>query len=460
MAGKNNGGLNRDLSSNQMQMIALGGTIGVGLFMGSSSTIKWTGVSVVLAYALAGVVLYLVMRALGEMLYVDPTVGSFANYATKYIHPLAGYLTVWSNVFQWLTVGVSETIAVGLYLNYWFPGVPNWVTGIVVLGTLTLANMTTVKAYGNMESWFSMIKVVTIILMSILGLMVILLGFGNGWHPIGFSNLWSHGPFFAGGFNGFMFALSIVMTSYQGIEIIGITAGETENPKHAIVAAIRSIVARILIFYIGAIFVIVTIYPWNKLDQLGSPFVETFSRVGITAAAGIINFVMLTAAMSALNSGIFSSSRMLYTLALNKELSPKFLKLSKHRVPTLPVLAMSGGILIGIILNALLPLFWHGSSSIFVLVYSASTLPGMIPWFVILWCQIKFRHDNKHHMADHPFKMPLAPFTNYFAIIMLLVTLAYMVVNPATRIPLFIGLGFLIIMSIVFFLTRKHHQAK
>ncbi|ETI89697.1 MAG: hypothetical protein Q613_PSC00110G0001, partial [Propionibacterium sp. DORA_15] len=166
------------------------------------------------------------------------------------------------------------------------------------------------------------------------------------------------------------------------------------------------------------------------------------------------------AAMSALNSGIFSSSRMLYTLALNKELSPKFLKLSKHRVPTLPVLAMSGGILIGIILNALLPLFWHGSSSIFVLVYSASTLPGMIPWFVILWCQIKFRHDNKHHMADHPFKMPLAPFTNYFAIIMLLVTLAYMVVNPATRIPLFIGLGFLIIMSIVFFLTRKHHQAK
>ena len=221
MAGKNNGGLNRDLSSNQMQMIALGGTIGVGLFMGSSSTIKWTGVSVVLAYALAGVVLYLVMRALGEMLYVDPTVGSFANYATKYIHPLAGYLTVWSNVFQWLTVGVSETIAVGLYLNYWFPGVPNWVTGIVVLGTLTLANMTTVKAYGNMESWFSMIKVVTIILMIILGLMVILLGFGNGWHPIGFSNLWSHGPFFAGGFNGFMFALSIVMTSYQGIEIIG-----------------------------------------------------------------------------------------------------------------------------------------------------------------------------------------------------------------------------------------------
>ncbi|MGO1280305.1 MAG: amino acid permease, partial [Leuconostoc mesenteroides] len=207
-----------------------------------------------------------------------------------------------------------------------------------------------------------------------------------------------------------------------------------------------------------AIFVIITIYPWNELDQVGSPFVETFSRVGITAAAGIINFVMMTAAMSALNSGIFSSSRMLYTLAIGKELSPKFLKLSKHRVPTLPVLAISGGILLGIILNAVLPLFWHGSSSIFVLVYSASTLPGMVPWFVILWSQIKFRKENASQMVNHPFKMPFAPYTNYFAILMLLVTLVFMVFNPDTRVPLFIGLGFLVIMSIVFFATRKSHR--
>lgn len=460
MAEKKNRELSRDLSSHQMQMIALGGTIGVGLFMGSAATIKWTGVSVILAYALAGLVLYLVMRALGEMLYVDPSVGSFANYATKYIHPLAGYLTVWANVFQWVTVGISETIAVGLYLDFWFPGIPSWVTGMVVLAMLTLANLTTVKAYGNMESWFSMIKVVTIILMIVLGLMVIVLGFGNGWQPIGFSNLWRHGPFFAGGFKGFMFALSIVITSYQGIEVIGITAGETENPKKAIVSSIRSIVARILIFYIGAIFVIITIYPWNQLDQVGSPFVETFSRVGITAAAGIINFVMMTAAMSALNSGIFSSSRMLYTLALNKELPPKFLGLSKHRVPTLPILAVSGGILLGIILNAVMPFFWRGSSNIFVLVYSASTLPGMVPWFVILWSQIKFRRENAHHMVEHPFKMPLAPYTNYFAMIMLLITLVYMVINPNTRIPLFIGLAFLIIMSFIFLLTRKGHAQK
>lgn len=447
--------LSRDLSSFQMEMIALGGTIGVGLFMGSAATIKWTGPSVLLAYMLAGLVLYIVMRALGEMLYVDPAVGSFANYASRYIHPLAGYLTVWANVFQWLTVGISETIAVGVYLDYWWPGIPGWVSAVVVLATLTAANLFTVKAYGRMESWFSLIKVVTIVFMIILGFLVILFGIGNHGHPLGFSNLWTHGQFFAGGFKGFMFALSIVMTSYQAIEIIGITAGEAANPQEAIVKSIKSIVARILIFYIGSIFVIITIYPWNQLDQVGSPFVETFARVGITAAAGIINFVMLTAAMSALNSGIFSSSRMLYTLALSKEISPKFLKLSKRRVPEISVLAISGGILLGIIINAILPLFWHGSSSVFVLVYSASTLPGMVPWFVILISQIRFRKANPGLLTDHPFKLWLSPWTNYFAIFSLVITLVFMVINPDTRIPLFIGLGFLVIMSLVYLMTHR-----
>ncbi|CAK8053545.1 amino acid permease [Eupransor demetentiae] len=454
--GKENNELKRDLSSFQMEMIALGGTIGVGLFMGASSTIKWTGPSVLLAYMLSGLVLYIVMRALGEMLYVDPEVGSFANYASHYIHPVAGYLTVWANVFQWLMVGISETIAVGVYLDYWFPHVPGWVTGVVVLATLTGANLVTVKAYGRMESWFSLIKVLTIVFMIILGFLMIIWGIGNHGHPLGFSNLWTHGNFFAGGLKGFMFALSIVMTSYQAIEIIGITAGEAANPQEAIVKSIKSIVARILIFYIGSIFVIITIYPWDKLDQVGSPFVETFARVGITAAAGIINFVMMTAAISALNSGIFSSSRMLYTLAMNKEISPKFLKLSKRRVPEVAVLAISGGVLIGIVLNAVLPLIWHDSSKIFVMVYSASTLPGMVPWFVILWSQIKFRKEHPELLEGHPFKLAFSPFSNYFAIAALIVTLVFMTINPDTQIPLLIGFVFLLIMGIYYMITRRH----
>ena len=269
------GQLQRSLTSNQMQMIALGGTIGVGLFMGSTSTIKWTGPSVLLAYAFVGLLLYLVMRALGEMIFINPTTGSFADYATNYIHPLAGYLTKWSNVFQYIVVGISEVIAVSQYLNYWWPNLPGWISGVVVIATLTLANLASAKAYGTMEFYFAMIKVVTIILMIVLGVMVIFLGLGNHWHALGLSNLWSHGGFFTGGVKGFIFSLSIIVGSYQGIEVLGITAGEAANPRHAIVSSVKSVVWRILIFYIGAIFVFVTIYPWNHLAAVGSAFVET-----------------------------------------------------------------------------------------------------------------------------------------------------------------------------------------
>ena len=452
------GQLQRSLTSNQMQMIALGGTIGVGLFMGSTSTIKWTGPSVLLAYAFVGLLLYLVMRALGEMIFINPTTGSFADYATNYIHPLAGYLTKWSNVFQYIVVGISEVIAVSQYLSYWWPNLPGWISGVVVIATLTLANLASAKAYGTMEFYFAMIKVVTIILMIVLGVMVIFLGLGNHWHALGLSNLWSHGGFFTGGVKGFIFSLSIIVGSYQGIEVLGITAGEAANPRHAIVSSVKSVVWRILIFYIGAIFVIVTIYPWNQLAAVGSPFVETFSKVGIAGAAGIINFVVLTAAMSGANSGIYSSSRMLFKLSRDKETSGVFQKLSSHHVPYVSILAISGGILLGLILNTVLSLYSKSTANIFVLVYSSSVLPGMVPWFVILWSELSFRRSNKELLKDHPFKMPLYPLTNYFAIFALVLIVIFMFINPETRISVSIGAGFLVLLSLFFFATNKHKQ--
>ncbi|UQS84069.1 amino acid permease [Bombilactobacillus thymidiniphilus] len=449
--------LNKSLSSNQMQMIALGGTIGVGLFMGSASTIKWTGPSVMLAYALAGGILYLVMRALGEMLYVHPITGSFADFASEYIHPVAGYLTAWSNVFEFLLVGISEVIAVGQYLQFWWPHFPTWLAGLVVIVTLCLANLASVKAYGNLESWFALIKVITIIFMIILGLLVIVLGVGNHGQPLGISNLWRHGGFFTGGWKGFFFSLSLVIASYQGIEIVGITAGEAQDPKHSIVKSIQSLIFRILIFYVGAIFVIVSIYPWNELGKIGSPFVQTFAKVGITFAAEIINFVVLTAALSGCNSGIFSSSRMLYTLSKNGDLPRAFTKISKHKVPYLTVIVMSLGILIGMLLNEVLPVILHTSTNAFVLVYSSSVLPGMIPWFVILISDLRFRKKHANELINHPFTMPGFPITNYIALGGLLITLIFMFVNPETRISIIIGLGFEIIMFCIYF-TRQHLQ--
>lgn len=319
--------MQRKLSGRHMQMIALGGTIGVGLFMGASATIKWTGPSVLIAYIIAGLFLYLIMRALGEMLYVDPATGSFAKFASEYMHPLFGYLTAWSNIFQFVVVGMSEMIAIGEYFKFWWPGLPAWLPGLVAITFLVLANLISVRMFGELEFWFALIKVVTIVLMIIAGLGVILFGLGNGGRPVGISNLWTHGGFFTGGFTGFCFALSIVLGSYQGVELLGITAGEAENPQPTIVKAVKDTIGRILIFYVGAIFVIVAVYPWNQLSALGSPFVQTFAKIGITFAASLINFVVITAALSGSNSGIYSASRMLYTLADAKQLPRIFTKL-------------------------------------------------------------------------------------------------------------------------------------
>ncbi|MEE6728371.1 amino acid permease [Pediococcus pentosaceus] len=450
--------LKRSLTSNQMQMIALGGTIGVGLFMGSSSTIKWTGPSVLLAYGFAGLILYLVMRALGEILYVNPSTGSFADYATNYIHPLAGYLTMWSNIFQFIVVGISEVVAVSQYLNYWWPNLPGWVSSVVVIATLTLANLVSTKAYGAIEFYFALIKVLTIILMIIIGVLVIFMGLGDHWRPVGLSNLWAHGGFFTGGVKGFLFALSIVVGSYQGIELLGITAGEAANPKKAIVASVKSIVWRILIFYLGAIFVIVAIFPWNQLATVGSPFVETFSKVGITGAAGIINFVVLTAAMSGTNSGIYSASRMLYKLSQEGKVPKIFGKLSSHRVPSVAILTISFGILLGIILNIFLSSFKGGAVNLFVLIYSSSVLPGMVPWFVILLSELRFRRANPEIIQNHPFVMPLYPMSNYLAIISLLLIVVFMFINPDTRASVTVGFVFLMVLTINFIIKFRRKR--
>lgn len=447
--------LDRTLTSGQMQMIALGGTIGVGLFMGSTSTIKWTGPSVLLAYALVGMLLYVVMRALGEMIYLKPGTGSFADYATTYIHPVAGYLTKWSNIFQFIVVGISEVIAVTEYLKYWWPTLPGWSAGLAVIIILTLANLASAKAYGSLEFWFAMIKVVTIIVMIILGFGVILLGIGNGGHPVGFSNLWQHGGFFPGGVKGFFFSMSIIVGSYQGIELLGITAGEAANPKEAIVSSVKDIIWRILIFYVGAIFVIVTIYPWNQLANVGSPFVETFEKVGITGAAGIINFVVLTAAMSGANSGIYSASRMLFKLSIDHEAPQFFSRLSKRVVPNVAILAISVGILLGFVLNVILSLANKSAENLFVIVYSSSVLPGMVPWIVILISELKFRRENQDLLKDHPFKLPLFPLSNYVVLAALAVIVVFMFINPDTRLSVTVGLVVLILIALSYPLTQR-----
>lgn len=450
--------LKRSMTAGQMEMISLGGAIGVGLFMGASSTIKWTGPSVLLAYIFVGVILYIVMRALGEMLYVDPGTGSFADYASEHVHPIAGYLAEWANVFQYIVVGISEVVATTEYLRFWWKGTSDWVAGVIIILFLLVANLASAKAYATLEFWFAMIKVVTIILMILLGFAVILFGFGNGGHPVGFSNLWSHGGFFTGGLKGFFFSMAIIVGSYEGIELIGISAGEVSDPHKAIVKSVKSVLWRILIFYVGAIFVIVTIYPWNKLDSIGSPFVTTFAKVGITAAASVINFVVLTAALSGANSGIYSSSRMLYKLAHEGEAPKTFGHVSKRIVPSHAIIGITSGIFVGFMLNVLAQFLNKSLANVFVIVYSSSVLPGMVAWFVILLAELSFRRKNPHLMENHPFKLPLYPYSNYFALIMLVVIVVFMFINPETQISVAVGAAVLIIAALIY--VVKHQKDK
>lgn len=450
--------LKRSMTAGQMEMISLGGAIGVGLFMGASSTIKWTGPSVLLAYIFVGVILYIVMRALGEMLYVDPGTGSFADYASEHVHPIAGYLAEWANVFQYIVVGISEVVATTEYLRFWWKGTSDWVAGVIIILFLLVANLASAKAYATLEFWFAMIKVVTIILMILLGFAVILFGFGNGGHPVGFSNLWSHGGFFTGGLKGFFFSMAIIVGSYEGIELIGISAGEVSDPHKAIVKSVKSVLWRILIFYVGAIFVIVTIYPWNKLDSIGSPLVTTFAKVGITAAASVINFVVLTAALSGANSGIYSSSRMLYKLAHEGEAPKTFGHVSKRIVPSHAIIGITSGIFVGFMLNVLAQFLNKSLANVFVIVYSSSVLPGMVAWFVILLAELRFRRKNPHLMENHPFKLPLYPYSNYFALIMLVVIVVFMFINPETQISVAVGAAVLIIAALIY--VVKHQKDK
>lgn len=446
--------MKRGLRPRHVEMIALGGTIGVGLFMGSADTIMMAGPSVLLCYALTGVVMFFIMRIMGEMLYQEPITGSFATYGHKYISPYVGYLTAWSYWFMWVVIGLSEITAVGIYVKYWFPLLPQWVAAFGGMVIVAAANLTAVKYYGEFEFWFALIKVMTIVAMLLVGAGVIIFGFGNGGIPVGIENLWVHGGFMPNGFGGMLAAMCVVAAAFQGVELVGITAGEAQKPKETLRKATKNIVWRILIFYIGSIFIILCIYPWNQVSFVASPFVATFTKVGITTAAGIINFVVLTAALSGCNSGLYSSGRMLYTLAQRGQAPAIFKRLSRSGVPRIGIGVTISFLIIGVILNYMIP-----HSKLFLYLYSASVFPGMIAWFVLAYSQKNFRKRwGKEVMAKHTFKSPLFPYANWFCIVFLGLVTVGMWFNPDTRMSLISSWVYMAFITVVYFICGLHHQ--
>ncbi|MFC3886359.1 alanine permease AlaP [Bacillus songklensis] len=438
--------LQRGLEQRHITLMSLGAAIGVGLFLGSASAIKLAGPGILLAYAFSGMIMFFIMRALGEMAIQKPVAGSFSQYARDYLGPLAGYITGWNYWFLWVVTCMAEITAVGIYMEFWFPDVPRWIWALAALVIMTAVNFLAVKAYGELEFWFALIKIVTIIFMIVTGIGMIAFGIGNGGIATGISNLWEHGGLLPNGITGVLMSLQMVMFAFLGIEMIGITAGEVKNPEKTLSKAIDTVFWRILIFYVGALFVIMSIYPWTEIGTKGSPFVLTFDKIGIPAAAGIINFVVLTAALSSCNGGIFSTARMLYNLAEHGEAPKTYSKLNKNGVPSFAVLATAGALLIGVVLNYIVP------AKVFTWVTSISTFGAIWTWCMILLSQIRYRKSlSPEQKQGLKYKMPLYPFTSYLSLAFLIGVAGLMAYFPDTRIALFVGPLWLVILVALYY---------
>lgn len=320
--------LNRSLNSRHITMIAIGGAIGTGLFLGSGQAIHHAGPSIIIAYLVMGIFTFMLMRALGELMLSDTSKHSFIDFVSTYMGPRMEFVTGWMYWICWISLAMADLTATGIYLKFWFPHLPQWVGPLIIVFLLMLANMVSVGIFGEIESWFSLVKVAAIIALILIGLGMVFNHHVVNGVPASFNNLVAYGGLFPTGRSGFMMGCQMVVFAFAGIEMVGVTAGEAANPEKELPHAINTLPIRIALFYIGSMLVIMSVYPWNLIKTNTSPFVQVFTAVGIKYAAGIINFVVLTAAMSATNSAIFTTSRTLYTLASTGNAPHYFAKLS------------------------------------------------------------------------------------------------------------------------------------
>ncbi|MBO5491367.1 MAG: amino acid permease [Desulfovibrio sp.] len=422
--------LKRGLKNRHIQLIALGGAIGTGLFLGAAGTIRMAGPAVLISYALGGFIAFLIMRQLGEMMAQEPVAGSFSNLAYKYWGDFPGLLSGWNYWILYVLVGMSELTAVAVYVQYWFPSVQPWQTTAFFFLLINAINLAHVRFFGEMEFWFAFIKVAAIISMIVLGLFL-LLG-GHGGEGAAVSNLWTHGGFLPHGWEGVITALAVVAFSFGGLELVGIAAAETDNPRVTIPKAVNQIIYRILIFYIGALFVLLTLHPWDQLGasvdkshwaeaMVASPFVQIFDLMGIPAAAHVLNFVVLTAALSVYNSGVYCNSRMLYGLALQGN-APRVLGTVNARgVPVFALLISSGATLVCVFLNYFMPAKALG------MLMSLVVTALVINWAMISLTHLKFRAAKVRAGEQLYFRAFWCPFSNWLCLGVMALILAVLV---------------------------------
>ncbi len=445
-------GLDKALTRSQVVMIGLGGAIGTGLFLGSGLAIGYAGPAVLVSFAIAALAAVAIVFSLSEMAVVHPTAGSFGTYAEIYLNPWAGFIVRYAYwMAQVIAIG-AEAVATGLYMTFWFPETPVWLWSVGFALGLLYFNSRSVHNFGSIEYWFAMIKVVAIVLFIILGATMI---FGIGRQPTGFHNVTGlAGGFMPHGFGGVWMAVLVGVLSFNGIELIAVTSGETRNPVRDIPAALRNMGLRLFLFYILALGIVVSIVPWTAIGAqivTQSPFVRVFADSGIPHAAGVMNFVVLTAALSSMNTNIYLCSRMLFSLSRGN-FAPRFLgRLSKNGTPVAAILTSGGCILLAAAVSKLTPRAYN-------YLFGVALFDAMIVWVAILLSHLSFRRH--HRQEELPVRMPLFPFVQLLGLGLLLAVLVTMGLDKEVwGLSWVVGAPFLGLLSVAY-LVRKARRVR
>ncbi|WP_116198429.1 amino acid permease [Amycolatopsis circi] len=444
------------LGNRQVQMIAIGGAIGVGLFLGAGGRLHEAGPSLVLSYALCGIAAYFVMRALGELVMHRPSSGSFVTYAREFIGPWAGFVSGWMYWLNWAMTGIAEITAVAIYVHKWLPDVPQWITALVALGVLMAVNLLSVKLFGELEFWFSVVKVLAIVVFLVTALGLVFTGANIGGTTAGVHNLTDHGGFFPAGVGIALMTLQAVVFAYSAIEVVGIAAGETKDARKVLPKAINGVVWRIGVFYVGSVLLLAMLMPWPFYNGGESPFVTVFSRLGIGGIGDVMNAVVLTAALSSCNSGLYSTGRILRALADEGE-APKFVgKMNSRHVPYGGILFTSVAYVLGVVLNYIVP------SKAFDIATAIASLGVVATWATLVFSQMRMRQAALRGELERPsYRMPGAPYTGWATLGFLVLVVALMGFSDgAEKIAFYSIPAIVVVLAVGWRLVSRRRQAR
>ncbi|MGG6101644.1 aromatic amino acid transporter AroP [Pantoea allii] len=443
--------LKRGLKNRHIQLIALGGAVGTGLFLGSASVIKSAGPAVILGYAIAGFIAFLIMRQLGEMVVEEPVAGSFSHFAYKYWGNFAGFASGWNYWVLYVLVAMAELSAVGKYIQFWWPDFPTWASAAIFFVLINAVNLTNVKVFGEMEFWFAIIKVIAVIAMILFGGWLLFSGTGGPQATV--RNLWEHGGFLPNGLGGLVMVMAIIMFSFGGLELVGITAAEADNPETTIPKATNQVLWRILIFYIGSLAVLLSLMPWTRVTEDTSPFVFIFHELGDAMVANALNVVILTAALSVYNSCVYCNSRMLFGLAQQGNAPKALLNVDRRGVPVMSILVSAVATALCVLLNFLMP------GEAFGLLMSLVVSALVINWAMISLAHLKFRKKKNQQGVTTRFKAVLYPLGNWICLVFLGGILVLMAMTPGMAISVWLIPVWLLILAVGYVIKNKTQKA-